>query len=63
MSVEELFTYGDDEKIAYLEKENISLMQDNRILNSIIQKQDETIDLLTERVNKANREKLRRMVV
>ena len=41
MTEAELITWGENEKIAYLEKEVASLMQDNRILNDIIERQDD----------------------
>jgi predicted RNase H-like nuclease (RuvC/YqgF family) len=47
---EELVTWGDNEKIAYLEKEVASLMQDNRILNDIIERQDDKIEELVKRM-------------
>ena len=50
MTEEELKTWGESEKIAYLEKEVASLMQDNRILNDIIERQDDKIEELVERI-------------
>ena len=50
MTEEELKTWGEDEKIAYLEKEVASLMQDNRILNDIIERQDDKIEELVKRI-------------
>ena len=50
MTEEELRTWGEDEKIAYLEKEVASLMQDNRILNDIIERQDDKIEELVKRI-------------
>ncbi len=50
MTEEELKTWGEDEKIAYLEKEVASLMQDNRILNDIIERQDNKIEELVKRI-------------
>ena len=50
MTEEDLVTWGENEKIAYLEKEVHSLMQDNRILNDIIERQDDTICELTKRI-------------
>ena len=50
MTEEELRTWGENEKIAYLEKEVASLMQDNRILNDIIERQDDTICELTKKI-------------
>jgi predicted RNase H-like nuclease (RuvC/YqgF family) len=47
---EDLRTWGEDEKIAYLEKEVASLMQDNRILNDIIERQDDKIEELVKRI-------------
>jgi len=47
---EELKTWGESEKIAYLEKEVASLMQDNRILNDIIERQDDKIEELVKRI-------------
>jgi len=47
---EELITWGENEKIAYLEKEVASLMQDNRILNDIIERQDDKIEELVKRI-------------
>jgi predicted RNase H-like nuclease (RuvC/YqgF family) len=47
---EELRTWGESEKIAYLEKEVASLMQDNRILNDIIERQDDKIEELVKRI-------------
>jgi predicted RNase H-like nuclease (RuvC/YqgF family) len=47
---EELVTWGENEKIAYLEKEVASLMQDNRILNDIIERQDDKIEELVKRM-------------
>ena len=47
---EELVTWGENEKIAYLEKEVASLMQDNRILNDIIERQDDKIEELVKRI-------------
>ena len=50
MTEEELVTRGENEKIAYLEKEVASLMQDNRILNDIIERQDDKIEELVKRI-------------
>ena len=50
MTEEDLVTWGDNEKIAYLEKEVASLMQDNRILNDIIERQDDKIEELVKRI-------------
>ena len=50
MTEEELVTWGENEKIAYLEKEVASLMQDNRILNDIIERQDDKIEELVKRI-------------
>ena len=50
MTEEDLRTWGEDEKIAYLEKEVASLMQDNRILNDIIERQDDKIEELVKRM-------------
>ena len=50
MTEEELVTWGENEKIAYLEKEVASLMQDNRILNDIIERQDDKIEELVKRM-------------
>ena len=50
MTEEELRTWGENEKIAYLEKEVASLMQDNRILNDIIERQDDKIEELVKRI-------------
>ena len=50
MTEEELRTWGESEKIAYLEKEVASLMQDNRILNDIIERQDDKIEELVKRI-------------
>ena len=50
MTEEDLKTWGEDEKIAYLEKEVASLMQDNRILNDIIERQDDKIEELVKRI-------------
>ena len=50
MTEEELKTWGENEKIAYLEKEVASLMQDNRILNDIIERQDDKIEELVKRI-------------
>ncbi len=50
MTESELITWGEDEKIAYLEKEVASLMQDNRILNDIIERQDDKIEELVKRI-------------
>ena len=50
MTEQELVTWGENEKIAYLEKEVHSLMQDNRILNDIVERQDDTICELTKRI-------------
>ena len=50
MTEEELITWGENEKIAYLEKEVHSLMQDNRILNDIIERQDDKIEELVKRM-------------
>jgi len=47
---EDLITWGENEKIAYLEKEVASLMQDNRILNDIIERQDDKIEELVKRI-------------
>jgi len=47
---EDLVTWGENEKIAYLEKEVASLMQDNRILNDIIERQDDKINELVKRI-------------
>jgi|TARA_Y100000817_G_scaffold277930_1_gene240380 predicted RNase H-like nuclease (RuvC/YqgF family) len=47
---EDLVTWGENEKIAYLEKEVASLMQDNRILNDIIERQDDKIEELVKRM-------------
>jgi predicted RNase H-like nuclease (RuvC/YqgF family) len=47
---QELVTWGENEKIAYLEKEVASLMQDNRILNEIIERQDDKIEELVKRI-------------
>jgi predicted RNase H-like nuclease (RuvC/YqgF family) len=47
---EELRTWGESEKIAYLEKEVAALMQDNRILNDIIERQDDKIEELVKRI-------------
>ena len=50
MTEEELRTWGENEKIAYLEKEVASLMQDNRIINDIIERQDDKIEELVKRI-------------
>ena len=50
MTEQELVTWGENEKIAYLEKEVHSFMQDNRILNDIVERQDDTICELTKRI-------------
>ena len=50
MTEQELITWGENEKIAYLEKEVASLMQDNRILNEIIERQDDKIEELVKRI-------------
>ena len=50
MTEENLVTWGENEKIAYLEKEVASLMQDNRILNDIIERQDDKIEELVKRI-------------
>ena len=50
MTEGELITWGENEKIAYLEKEVASLMQDNRILNDIIERQDDKIEELVKRI-------------
>ena len=50
MKEQELVTWGENEKIAYLEKEVASLMQDNRILNEIIERQDDKIEELVKRI-------------
>ena len=50
MTEEELITWGENEKIAYHEKEVASLMQDNRILNEIIERQDDKIEELVKRI-------------
>ena len=50
MTEAELITWGENEKIAYLEKEVASLMQDNRILNDIIERQDDKIEELVKRM-------------
>ncbi len=50
MTEEDLRTWGESEKIAYLEKEVASLMQDNRILNDIIERQDDKIEELVKRI-------------
>ena len=50
MTEEDLVTWGENEKIAYLEKEVASLMQDNRILNDIIERQDDKIEELVKRI-------------
>ena len=50
MTEQELITWGESEKIAYLEKEVASLMQDNRILNDIIERQDDKIEELVKRI-------------
>lgn len=50
MTEQELITWGENEKIAYLEKEVASLMQDNRILNDIIERQDDKIEELVKRI-------------
>ena len=50
MTEAELITWGENEKIAYLEKEVASLMRDNRILNDIIERQDDKIEELVKRI-------------
>ena len=50
MTEEDLVTWGENEKIAYLEKEVASLMQDNRILNDIIERQDDKIEELVKSI-------------
>ena len=50
MTEQELVTWCENEKIAYLEKEVASLMQDNRILNEIIERQDDKIEELVKRI-------------
>ena len=50
MTEAELITWGENEKIAYLEKEVASLMQDIRILNDIIERQDDKIEELVKRI-------------
>ena len=50
MTEEELITWGENEKISYLEKEVASLMQDNRILNDIIERQDDKLEELVKRI-------------
>lgn len=42
----DIVTRGDDEKIAYLEMENMAVMQDNRILAKTILKQEKLIEFL-----------------
>ena len=50
MTEADLVTWGENAKIAYLEKEVASLMQDNRILNDIIERQDDKIEELVKRI-------------
>ena len=50
MTEEDLVTWGENEKIAYHEKEVASLMQDKRILNDIIERQDDKIEELVKRI-------------
>jgi len=42
----DIVTRGDDEKIAYLEMENLAVIQDNRVLAKTILKQEKLIDFL-----------------
>lgn len=42
----DIVTRGDDEKIAYLEMENLAVMRDNRVLANLILKQEKLIERL-----------------
>lgn len=42
----DIVTRGDDEKIAYLEMENMAVMHDNRVLANTILKQEKLIEYL-----------------
>ena len=42
----DIVTRGDDEKIAYLEMENLAVMRDNRILAKTILKQENLFEFL-----------------
>lgn len=42
----DIVTRGDDEKIAYLEMENMAVMRDNRVLANLILKQEKLIERL-----------------
>ena len=42
----DIVTRGDNEKIAYLEMENLAVMRDNRVLANLILKQEKLIERL-----------------
>ena len=51
---DELVTIGDDPKIAYQEKEINALMEEKRILNELLTKQDHMIETLVKRLREAS---------
>ena len=45
-----LVTLGDDKKIAYQEEEILALMEEKRVLNDLLTKQDQMIEELVRRL-------------
>ena len=49
---DDIVTKGDDQKIAYQEKEIHALMEEKRVLNELLTKQDHMIETLVNRLRK-----------
>ena len=49
---DDIVTKGDDPKIAYQEKEIHALMEEKRVLNELLTKQDHMIETLVNRLRK-----------
>ena len=50
---DDIVTKGDDPKIAYQEKEIQALMEEKRVLNDLLTKQDHMIETLVKRLREA----------
>ena len=51
---DDIVTKGDDPKIAYQEKEIYALMEEKRVLNELLTKQDHMIETLVKRLREAS---------
>lgn len=51
---DDIVTKGDDPKIAYQEKEIQALMEEKRLLNDLLTKQDHMIETLVKRLREAS---------